>query len=355
MLSFDIQFVLTLLAIMVAILLLLLGYLIIRKVKEIRSERRVAGLIRMYEPAVRKYLQSGEASKLLSGTKSRSVSKRAIELLLAEMTELLDGDTVRERVRSFAEEVLADDYRNRLRHRRWSIRMNALRRIEEFRMLALRGELERLLYEETRTLTNAEKFELCKILCMFEDERLLSFMAANKLGFSDFQKRSLLSHMNGSMFDGVEKDFAEIPAEWQYAVVDVIGIQRLEAHIPFLRKLLGDGREELRIRSLKSLSRMSLLGYDEAFVRHASSPSWQERMMAAKLFGSSRSRYYLSALQPMLSDTSWWVRSQAAESMLGIPGGRQLLEESARHSDDAFARDIAAEWLEKGEFHESLG
>ena len=70
--------------------------------------------------------------------------------------------------------------------------------------------------------------------------------------------------------------------------------------------------------------------------------------MAAKLFGKLRDPIYAEPLLQLLSDPSWFVRSQAAQSILHYPNGQAVLEHAAVHAEDRYARDMAAEWKGRG-------
>ncbi|WP_241738383.1 hypothetical protein [Anoxybacillus flavithermus] len=53
-----------------------------------------------------------------------------------------------------------------------------------------------------------------------------------------------------------------------------------------------------------------------------------------------------------MKDAVFSVRSQAAEALLRMPNGLDILEHIAQTSDDRYARDMALEWLERGREHD---
>jgi HEAT repeat protein len=57
---------------------------------------------------------------------------------------------------------------------------------------------------------------------------------------------------------------------------------------------------------------------------------------------------YLPALNRLLSDSSWWVRSQAAQAILAFANGQVLLKNISVTAADPYARDIANEWWGRG-------
>ena len=53
-------------------------------------------------------------------------------------------------------------------------------------------------------------------------------------------------------------------------------------------------------------------------------------------------------LTELMSDSSFYVRSQAAQSLLRLENGVAILTELAVKAEDGYARDMAIQWLERG-------
>jgi len=71
-------------------------------------------------------------------------------------------------------------------------------------------------------------------------------------------------------------------------------------------------------------------------------------MLAARLAGVMKSEETIDQLVELLQDSSWWVRSQAGQSITMFPQGKKILEDVMNSSNDSFARDMAWEWINKG-------
>lgn len=77
---------------------------------------------------------------------------------------------------------------------------------------------------------------------------------------------------------------------------------------------------------------------------------WYVRMHAAALLGRAGKPEDLTALEPLLSDTEWWVRYRTAQAIVASPYiGPQALHRIAGRQTDRYARDILQQAMaEKG-------
>ncbi|GIP36974.1 hypothetical protein J31TS4_02540 [Paenibacillus sp. J31TS4] len=331
------------------VILILLGtllvYIVARKAVENKQARRLEQLQEHYQLPLLRYLKDGAFTRLL--VPEGREKTEALENLLALYAGVLRGEETNGRIAEYTELYWSERFRRRLRSRSWSVRMNTLYRIDLFRMRSLEQEL--LTRLNAGGLTNPEQVETFRILSSFGTKELVGQLLQSDADFSDFHCRSIVNRMDEQTFAEAMERFAELPRRWQLSLLDVIGVQRRVERLPFLEELLKGGDIELRTRSLKAMSQFSLLLPKEEYLRHADSDDWQERVMAARLFGAVRSAVYVRVLQRLMRDPSWWVRSQAAQSLLEYPEGRLLLERIVEGDEDSFARDMALEWLEKEE------
>jgi HEAT repeat protein len=78
--------------------------------------------------------------------------------------------------------------------------------------------------------------------------------------------------------------------------------------------------------------------------------AWYVRMQAATFLGRVGNFEDSAALEPLLSDSEWWVRYRAAQALAGSPFlGPNALRRIAVRQNDQFARDILQQALaEKG-------
>ncbi|WP_029326861.1 HEAT repeat domain-containing protein [Bacillus coahuilensis] len=69
--------------------------------------------------------------------------------------------------------------------------------------------------------------------------------------------------------------------------------------------------------------------------------------MAIKISEYMRKEEFIPPLTTLMKDSSYYVRSQAAQALLRMKNGRELLKKICLTSDDAYARDMAGLWLER--------
>jgi HEAT repeat protein len=320
--------------------------LTIRKAVENYCERRIKEYQDQVGTLMHSYLMTGFKSRHLLFF-GNGLKFAAIEGLLVHYSRLLESVEIRQRIQAYAEQHFSGEYRRRLNHRSWSQRMKTLYRIEDFHMISFESEIIGML-ENCRKRTSAELIQLLKILASFRSEKLKTLLPHLHTSLPHFACRDILSRLDKNLFMEYVDRFEDLPLSLQIHIIDVIGIRKLDTHQAFLEQLLNRTDAEIRIRALKALSHLSLVAPKEEFLRHTESDHWQERLMAAKLFGQIRHAMFIPCLKKMLSDSSWWVRYEAGQTLLLFPGGRQILTQIAESGTDRFAREMAAECLERG-------
>jgi HEAT repeat protein len=114
-----------------------------------------------------------------------------------------------------------------------------------------------------------------------------------------------------------------------------------------LTERLKDESVEVRTRACEALGLIGAPGSVDPLTEMLKDPVWQTRAQAAKALGLIGSRDAIPALRHGLRDSNWWVRSNSANSLSQIGGeGLGVLLELL-HSDDQFARERAAEELQR--------
>lgn len=329
------------------ILLTIFLYLIVQKRKDARWKKEVETYKRLYEPMLLRYVAYGDEQVPAPSSSAQYVAM--IELLDHFIHVLADED-VRARATSLAEAYFADYLRKQLYHRRLGRRMNALFYIEDFGLRSLLPELENM-YEQ-KQLTTMEKRQLLNMFALFQHPHVYEYMKQTDESFTQFDYRLILSRMDDDTFAKMVDHFFDWNEKIQYAIIDMIGIMQKLAHIPFLLTLLRHKQSEYRVRALKALAQMAYPLDVEQLHVHFQSSVWQERLMALRLCARTRRQEMVDHIVLLMKDAVFSVRSQAAEALLRMPNGLDILEHIAQTSDDRYARDMALEWLERGREHD---
>ncbi|MBN8193872.1 HEAT repeat domain-containing protein [Bacillus sp. NTK074B] len=319
-------------------------YLMIKKMMDNKNRAKIEKYKEEYQLALFQFLHEGvEDERFLN---SSPLQTRALVELLASFSKVLSSPDILERLQEFAEDHLQPFILSQLRHRRWSIRMNALYWIQDFKMRSMREPLREL--REAASISKSEEIQLLKIDVLFDDRDLLSRLTDTLHELTEFEYSLLFQSFGGDQFQPLIHAFDELPEVMKYALIDSIGVKNRMEHIPFLQRLLTEDSTELRVRALKAVVGMEYyLDIPELSV-HLRAESWQERLMAIKACEYIRSPELTPYLQELMSDPSFYVRSQAAQSLLRVEKGKGILGDIAVHAEDEYARDMATQWLERG-------
>ncbi|MGZ9585801.1 HEAT repeat domain-containing protein [Paenibacillus marinisediminis] len=274
------------------------------------------------------YLVHGESSRLI--VPDSKASLQAMEQLLNRYLRVVQGEEIQQRVKSFTEMYFTAHYRRLLKSKKWSYRMNALYSILEYRMDTLTTELAEMM-ERPKRVSSEEYALMCKIVVSTRHPDYLSYILQSPAAVSPSEYRQLTAMMSDVQFRETMNQFANLPADFQYSLIDMVSIQMKYEYIPILENLVFDqpdtDQAEQRIRILKAVAN---LGYTDNVMRYTSfvtSPQWEERMMVAKLLGSVGTSEAMSYLAMLMKDPSWWVRNQAAQALSSSKDGEQILGE----------------------------
>lgn len=345
MLTNEIHFLVILTFFVVKVLLLLLGYLLVRKARENKIRERIDLYKETYRVPLYDYLTTGNSTRLLRP--SGKVRELAIEELLGDYSGVLEGEDERWNLSTYAELYLADTYRDNLTSRRWSKRMNTLFFIEDFQMKGLEQDVQTTILADPKA-TKEEIVQSLTVLARLKSSDLYYYLDQNSEQLLEFDLRNIFRSLELDQFNLLLDGFNDHTAAFQYAVLDKIGSSGNIDYLSFLESIFRQNSGELKIRALKAIVK---LGYVEDITDYLSlseSSFWLERMLLAKLLKTMQDPTAITCLKKLLHDDSWWVRSQAGESLASFPNGNEILTKIIAESQDAYARDMASEWLNKG-------
>jgi hypothetical protein len=270
---------------------------------------------------------------------------KAIEEIFISYTNNFSDPNIQERIKEFSNLYLNEYYRSLLQSRKWSIRMNAMYRIVDFQLESLIDECEKF---KGRKLISQEYFQLLKIYSIFNRDQFINKLVTLPYIFSEYEYKKLFSNIHVEVIGDLIKYIDDFPTTCQYAIIETLGIDLDLEHIPILESLLEHENTEIRIRTLKAIYEIGVIIDIEKYIRFVKSTIWEERLMMAKLLGNLPLSYTWPYLEELLKDNSWWVRSQAAQTIGKVRFGREKLKEFIEKTDDQYAIDMAEQILEKG-------
>ncbi|MBT2653708.1 HEAT repeat domain-containing protein [Bacillus sp. ISL-18] len=329
---------------LLVLLVILLGYLTIRKTVEIRKRKKVERYREVYNPLISSNLIEGVISRKL--TPESILQQKAIEQLLSRYTKVIEGAEEKARLAKLASMYLSNYYQKQLQSHKWSTRMNTLYHIEDFNMVDLTDDVLRLL--NRKRLSQQEIIYILRILALFQCNQLFDLLTTKYQDLTEFDYRHILIPLEQKKFDQYVLHFHHAGMPLQKAIIDVIASKREVSYNHFLEKIFSSYSGEIRLRALKALAEIGYVKDSAPYLELLYSDKWKERLVAAKLIGSLKEGKAIPRLIELLHDRTWWVRSQAGEAISQFTQGKAILQTVLETSTDPFAKDMAWEWLHKG-------
>jgi hypothetical protein len=339
----TIEQLMVLMLVIFTVLSLLFIFLIINKAQTNRFASRVDKMRDLLRDRLFLYLYEKEGTAAV--VPKDQVSFQALESLLHDVADVSDSDDIRGAIQTYAEKHFSPVYKQKLLHTRWAIRMNVLFAVEKFHIGNMTDDI--LAYYERKKLTSSEESQILKILIKMDHPNLIDYILQPKTKLSELVFRSLIGMLSDKQGNRFVEAYETMPSELKWPLLEMMGRQKKAKYVPFLMNRLSSEEEEERIRALKSLASIGKSIPLETIKPHAASLIWEERMMAVKLLGISDDSNVLPLLEPFMSDPQFAVRSQAAQSILAFEGGKDMLLELYVTAEDNYAKDMAAQWLEK--------
>ncbi|WP_419953990.1 HEAT repeat domain-containing protein [Neobacillus niacini] len=344
MINQEILFLSILTSSLMCLLFLLLLYLIIRKSREIKTRREIESYKNKINNQIFPIIAQGQVFRGMGC--ETAIEQRAMEELLSRYVKILEGEEEKKRLSDLATHCLQGYYQRRLKSKRWSYRMNALYHIEDFHMTKLLNEV--VLLSKKKKISHQEMIHVLRILASFQFKDLLDLLQNHYHYLSEYENRGILMRLNQDLFDQFVLSFHKSTPPLQFAILDVISLNKAIKYRVFTENIYLTYKGEVKLRALKALAEIGYVRNIEPYLQLLYSSSWQERMVAAKLIGSVKEEKGIPRLIELLHDQVWWVRSQAGQSISQFPNGKAILQSVLETSKDAFARDMAWDWLHKG-------
>jgi len=270
---------------------------------------------------------------------------QGLEEIFLVYVKHLSNESIQNKISQFANHHLKQHYQKKLKSRKWTSRMNAMYRIIDFYMDSLVNDCKVL---KARKLSPEEQFLLLKIYSIFDPKEFIKEFLSLTVAFSEFEYKKLLAGVSHKILEELLIRFDELPLNVQCSIIDILGIKRNAGYLSFLEWRLQSENKEIRIRSLKAIYEVGIISDFNKYQPFIDSPIWEERLMMAKLLGVLPLSDSSLHLEKLLTDQSWWVRSQAAITIGKYKDGEKLLKQVILENTDSFAADMANSVLKKG-------
>lgn len=268
----------------------------------------------------------------------------AIEVIFSSYIRNVINPEIIQKIQEFSNSCLKKYYKEDLLSKRWSIRMNALYRIAEFKIDELVEECKKL---ENKKISREEYFQLFKVYSVCQVGTFVEKLKSIQGTYPESEYRRLLILLDNEVLIQFFEDFQSWPIHIQLAVIDTAASKKHMQYVDLLKKILSEDNSELRIRALKGIYEIGIVDEIESYIPFVTSNKWEERLMVAKLFKHSPIDYVYTYLEKLLQDEHWRVRAQAAATLAEGRQGTHKLKQFIQLSDDKYAVEIATEMLIK--------
>ncbi|MGM0845542.1 MAG: HEAT repeat domain-containing protein [Bacillota bacterium] len=324
------------------VLLLMLGYLLIRKKLEQRKTAKLHLMIERIRPFLIKEILRGEEEEL-NTIKRGTIFISAVEEILQTLRTSIDSSSFTRSIGDTADKYLSDSLSKDLSSRRWTDRMNALVKIKDFEIFRFMPMLWKLY--ERRGTSQEERSVILQIAAGADDQRLLDVLAVSSPSQSTFFYKQIIRRVSNETLNSIIARFNELSPSFRVAVLSYIGEKRELALLSFTESCLNSEDHEVRVNAVKAIRNMGYITKPQALFPFFSSDSWVEQMSFAQAAGEIAHSGYKEMLYELLSSSNWWVRYYAGEALSKFKDGKLILRDAAANHQDAFARDMASQWL----------
>lgn len=322
--SISVAFLAKVIIVLLLILLLLSIYTVIQQLRETDEKSKISRYIEENQTKWYEYF-TGDDSLPQGLIPENDLEIQGIEEIFLSYIQNLSDRNIIGKIKDFSNRYLAAYYFKLLKHRKWSIRMNAIYRMSDFQIDSLVDRLlkESQLWKRTK-ITQDVHFQLLAIHAQFRPEIFIEKLLAEPMQHSEYEYKLLLIGIDSPVLNRLAQKMDKLPAEGRHSLIEVMGIRRDPDFLLFLEGNLHHEEAEIRIKSLRAIASIAMvteLGKYEHFLR---SPLWVERLMIVKLLRILPADERYSYLETLLEDENWQVRDQAA-SLIANNGMESLV------------------------------
>ncbi len=329
------------------IILGLFSLILVNQLKTTKRRAKIDAYIKRTESDWYLYLIEGEIDMDVLAP-SNSVEIEAADEVLYRLQKNFNSKRIHTQAFHFIETYLEGFYHNALKSKKWSIRMNTLQRIIVFNLQFMLNDIEAMI-RNNKTYTKEEVLLMYKIIAMMKPTKFIPYFLNPTLPLGEFDYRRLITPLSEKQLALLARQFDEVPVVVKHVIIDVIGDKHYIGLLPLLEYCLDSEKNpEMRIRALKSIARIDAFPEITKTERFVTSPIWEERLMAAKLFANAPFEIAYEKLKILLTDPVYQVRKQAAVSLRTIRTGDIALQNVVQDSTDTYAVEMANEMLKGG-------
>jgi hypothetical protein len=325
-----------------AVLILMLVYLLVRKKIELRRKARLQTMKEKIRPLLMKEMLHGDDEEFHL-IKRNSIFFTAVEDILKNYGSNIDSSSFKRSIPETADKYLSASLSKGLDSSRWSDRMNALMLIKDFQIYSFIPVLWEN-YDKART-SPQEKNLILQTAAAANEPKMMDVLLTAPPYHSIFFYKQIIRRVSSDTLTTLISRFEELPTALKVAVLSYIGETRDLALLSFTESCLQSKDHEVRVNAVKAIRNIGFISKPQALYPYSTSDSWVEQMSFAQAAGEVAHPGYKIMLLELLSSSNWWVRYYAGEALSKYKDGKLILQDAAANHHDAFARDMASQWL----------
>ncbi|HWI48071.1 MAG TPA: hypothetical protein VNU45_07620 [Rummeliibacillus sp.] len=318
-------------------------YLIYNLLLQSQKDKKVQINITELLPICYHYFIEGRPSETLENIQNPHQIK-AIEIILTKYIHLLSDQDIMNRIQQYAEKFLSEHYKKGLKSRRWGIRINALYKIQDFKIQSLAPNVLELL-NSSKKISQKEYFEMYKVISLFMPEQLTRQLKNSTHRISNTELYKVLAFLKEVAIKEIMQDFESLTQMQKTAVIDTIGSKSFLEYTEFLHKAIKDENIEIRLHAMKAIEKMGFVHPIEMYESFFYADDWRERMLFAKLLKYFPLDEIIDYLKVLITDHSWWVRYHTVQMIVDQKNGDKVLKMLYEQTEDLYAKEIILESL----------
>ncbi|OJF92554.1 HEAT repeat domain-containing protein [Alkalibacterium sp. 20] len=346
------QYIWALLIIMLAVNVMMFIFLLIKKIAMKVVSNKKAGIRKTFEENFLRFITKQDSE--LSIEPKSYLEKKVLQSLILDYNSFISGTNQTVLLKNIGKNSVIDKVERYLSSSNIWKKKTGTFLAGEYEL----SELMPLLLKQLQTSDNELFFVTARSLIQISDALYLREILEQAVEQTRMSKNNVLS-----LIELVEGDIKEILEDvmesddtfLQVVALEGIGKRRYQESIKWIERMIYHPQKELRIAALKASYMLGNIG-DDNYLSHIMSlendMEWEVRSFLARYLRKVNRDDSIKILTNYMSDENWYVRHNAAESLLVHKNGGHLALLTLLDSDDPFARDTANAVLQREALYE---
>lgn len=316
-------------------------YLIIRKsIRNRLARKQVAYFFYIY-PKVIDHIKVDGNPRLFDI--NEKWKRDVIGNVLLEAASTFKGKDEIQRINILSDEIgLTNELTKKMQDKRWWIASEATRMVGQLKLESLTPILLKNMASEHYDLWTSSARALSH---MNHQQDLIQFIFENEhklKRWSIIRIIDMLKNLSDSHVELILHKQTESSIFLQGLFIEIIGKSRAYSALVHIESYLDSEHQALRVKALRAIADLSMTTRADKIYEFLKSENWLERLNAILVIKACHLKTGMKGVIPLLSDSQWWVRYRAAETLYSFGNtGIEKLNEAMLFHEDRYAREMA--------------